>query len=109
MPKSKELQRIQFEASPRQIADMDEMEEACEFNTRKDLIAHALGFWRWAVMEARKGNEIASVDEKAQVVKVVHVPALENARRNYPPAIGPATARLLENEESAIGRTRPVG
>lgn len=75
--------RVQFDLSPERLAELDQLMAVCEFDTRKDLFNTALSFFEAAVEEARRGRDIAVVDEAAGSYSRLVLPALSRVARRH--------------------------
>ncbi|MBB4286497.1 hypothetical protein [Roseospira goensis] len=74
--------RVQFDLTPERLAELDHLMAVCGFETRKELFNTALSFFEAAVEEARKGNDIAAVNEEAQTYSRLVLPALARVTRS---------------------------
>jgi len=73
--------RVQFDLTPERLAELDHLMEVCGFDTRKELFNNALSFFEAVVEEARKGNDIAAVNEDAKTYSKLVLPALARVAR----------------------------
>jgi hypothetical protein len=74
--------RVQLDLAPPQMERLNWLMNACDLETRKDLVNTALSLLEWAVVEVRKGRVIASVDKEAKHIVELTMPALADAARN---------------------------
>ncbi len=74
--------RVQLDLAPAQIERLNWLMEACALDTRKELFNTALSLFEWAVIEARKGRTVASIDKGAKHIAELAMPALSDAVRN---------------------------
>jgi hypothetical protein len=73
--------RVQFDLLPHRLAELDQLMEFCDLNSRKDLFDNAMTLFEWAVHEVRAGRAVASYDRNADHVEIVRFPVLDNAAR----------------------------
>lgn len=74
-------QRIQFDLSPDQVADLDKLIELCGLSGRKDLFNNALSLFEWVVQERLQGRRIASVSDDEKSYREIQIPALMKIRK----------------------------
>jgi hypothetical protein len=68
--------RFQFELPLQKARELEELMRECGVETKKDFINNALSLLKWAVRETKRGNAIASVDEKHGKYRELHMPIL---------------------------------
>ncbi len=73
--------RVQLDLSPERLKELDDLMAVCGFDTRKELFNNALSFFEAVVEEARKGNDIAAVNEDAKTYSKLVLPALAQVAR----------------------------
>jgi len=73
--------RVQLDLSSERLKELDDLMAVCGFETRKELFNNALSFFEAVVEEARKGNDIAAVNEGAQTYSKLVLPALAQVAR----------------------------
>ena len=72
-----EIVRMQFEL-PRDKADeLDVLMSETGIGTKKELFNNALTLLKWALKETRRGNTIASIDEKHGKYRELQMPILD--------------------------------
>jgi hypothetical protein len=74
-------QRIQFDLSPDQVAELDGLIELCGLASRKDLFNNALSLFQWVVQERLQGRRIASISDDETSYREIQMPALMNVRK----------------------------
>lgn len=85
--------RLQIDATPERVAEMDRLMELCGVATRKELLNNALTLLDWAVTEFARGSAIVSVDEGTDRIRELQMPILSNARANRQHAAAPMKAQ----------------
>jgi hypothetical protein len=73
--------RLNFEFPEERIEDLKQLQAATGTDSMKDLVNNALTILEWAVEEARKGNEIAAVNESEEIYRVLVTPLLQRVVR----------------------------
>ncbi len=73
MPK---MIRIQFELPEDKLDDLEKLMNESAITTKKDLLNNAVTLFDWAISERKKGNIIASIDERTGRTKELIMPAL---------------------------------
>jgi metal-responsive CopG/Arc/MetJ family transcriptional regulator len=73
--------RIQLDMPDERVKELDALMETTGASTRKELFNNALTLFEWAVKEKKHGRMIASVDEQANHMKELLMPALESVRK----------------------------
>lgn len=73
--------RVQLDLSPERLKELDDLMAVCGFDTRKELFNNALSFFEAVVEEARKGNDIAAVNEDEKTYSKLVLPALAQVAR----------------------------
>ena len=73
--------RVQLDLSPERLKELDDLMAVCGFETRKELFNNALLFFEAVVEEARKGNDIAAVNEDEKTYSNLVLPALARVAR----------------------------
>ena len=73
--------RMNFEFSEERIQDLQQLREDIGAESMKDLANNAFTLLEWAVNETKNGNEIAAVNEKEKVYRVLIMPLLRNVAR----------------------------
>jgi hypothetical protein len=68
--------------TPSMVQMMDQMMDACEFKTRKELFDNAFTIFLWAVRTAQEGKDVGSFDTKTGVLEKIKFPALQAAAYN---------------------------
>lgn len=71
--------RMQLDLPASRVEKLDKLMKDTDLSTRKELFNNALSLFEWAVKEAKKGNVIASVNEKEDSYREIHMPALSAA------------------------------
>jgi len=75
--------RLQFEFYEDRINDLKRLKEETGSETLKELFNNALTMFEWAVEEVKNGNEIAAVNEREKVFRVLVTPLLERVAKRY--------------------------
>lgn len=75
--KANDVVRIQFDVRRAHLDLIDELQEACGLETRKELFNNAVALMKWAVQARLSGRRIASYDPVGDDVEVVALPALD--------------------------------
>ena len=75
--------RLQFEFSEDRINDLKRLKEETGSETLKELFNNALTMFEWGVEEVKNGNEIAAVNEREKVFRVLVTPLLERVAKRY--------------------------
>ena len=68
---------IRIEISTERLKEIDDMMEQAGFVTRRDLFNNSFSLLQWVIEETKKGNVIASVNEKEELYKPLHMSAIE--------------------------------
>lgn len=71
--------RIQFDLTPEQHANLEELTGVTQSPTKKDFFVNAITLLGWAVKERQAGRKIMSVDEGTGAQKELVMPILERA------------------------------
>ena len=58
--------RVQIDLAEARVRELEELMKVCGVSTKKELFNNALTLLEWAVREVRKGNSIASVNDREQ-------------------------------------------
>lgn len=74
--------RINLEFSEERVGDLKKLLEETDTSSMKDLVNNAFTVLEWAVEETKAGNEIAAVNEKEQVYRVLAMPILRRVRNS---------------------------
>lgn len=73
-----DIVRIQFELPKDKADELENLMKETGILTKKELFNNALTLLKWAVRETRRGNSIASVDEKHGKYRELQMPILSN-------------------------------
>ncbi|MGC2742791.1 MAG: hypothetical protein WA672_06360 [Candidatus Angelobacter sp.] len=73
--------RMNFEFTEERIQDLQQLREDIGAESMKDLANNAFTLLEWAVNETKNGNEIAAVNEREKVYRVLIMPLLRNVAR----------------------------
>ena len=73
--------RLNLEVDKAQMDSLKALVERTGANSMKDLINNSLTILEWAADETSKGNEIAAVNEKTSVYRVLVIPLLQNVSK----------------------------
>ncbi|HEX9768405.1 MAG TPA: hypothetical protein VGA50_04440 [Kiloniellales bacterium] len=71
--------RLQFDLVASRVAELDQIMADCGIDTRKELFDNALTLLQWAVREVKRGNIIASVNEREERYRELQMPILLRA------------------------------
>jgi hypothetical protein len=96
MIKGVAMPRLNFDVSDEQMESLKLLQKNAGLQTMKDLINNSLSVFEWAVEETESGNEIASVNEEAEIYRVLATPSLQHVARKFRkhrPAAVAATTR----------------
>ena len=74
--------RLNFEFSEQRVGDLKKLLEETQTDSMKDLVNNAFTVLEWAVEETKAGNEIAAVNEKEQVYRVLAMPILRRVKNS---------------------------
>jgi hypothetical protein len=86
--------RFQFELPAARAKEIEELMRECGVETKKDFINNALSLLKWAIRETKRGNSIASVDEKNGKYREINMPILS--------AVAPPEEDGEETEEDSV-------
>jgi hypothetical protein len=75
-----EIVRIQFELPKDKADELETLMRDAGVGTKKELFNNALTLLKWAIKETRRGNAIASIDEKNGKYRELQMPILESPR-----------------------------
>jgi hypothetical protein len=92
--------RLNLEISNAKMDALKALQKQTGAGSMKDLVNNALTIFEWTVNETAKGNEIAAVNEKEEVYRVLITPLLENAKNSSHP---PKAASVEIAEPAGIG------
>jgi len=70
--------RLQLDLTDARVAQLDRIMEEADLSTRKELFNNALSMFEWAVKEVKRGNVIASINEKDGKYRELHMPSLSS-------------------------------
>jgi hypothetical protein len=73
--------RLNFEFSDQRVEDLKRFLAATDTDTMKDLVNNAFTILEWAVDETNAGNEIAAVNERNEVYRVLVTPILQRVAK----------------------------
>ncbi len=73
--------RLNFEFSDQRVEDLKHVLAATDTDTMKDLVNNAFTILEWAVDETKAGNEIAAVNERNEVYRVLVTPILQRVAK----------------------------
>jgi hypothetical protein len=73
------LYKLQVELSPSQLALLNELQEAGDLRTKKDLLDNAFTLLKWAVKQKQEGNLIVSMNKQTGAVRELEYPYLQHA------------------------------
>jgi hypothetical protein len=73
--------RLNFEFSDQRVEDLKHVLAATDTDTMKDLVNNAFTILEWAVDETKAGNEIAAVNERDEVYRVLVTPILQRVAK----------------------------
>jgi hypothetical protein len=73
--------RLNFEFSEQRVEDLKRFLAATGAETMKDLVNNAFTILEWAVDETNAGNEIAAVNERNEVYRVLVTPILQRVAK----------------------------
>ena len=78
--KNKDL-RIQFEISNNRLKEFEGLMDETGVATKKELLNNALTLLEWAIEEQKKGNIIASLDERAKKYRELVMPIFRRVKQ----------------------------
>ena len=73
--------RLNLEFSEERINDLRRLRDETGTQTMKDLVNNAFTILEWAINETRAGNEIAAVNERDHIYRVLVTEILQRAAR----------------------------
>jgi len=73
--------RLNLAFSEQRVGDLKRLLDETDTTTMKDLVNNAFTILEWAVDETNAGNEIAAVNEKKQVFRVLITPILQKVAK----------------------------
>lgn len=73
--------RVQFEATPERLEELDELQRRLRLNSRTELLNTALTLLEWAADQVAEGRGLASIDRDGGVYREMVMPALKHATR----------------------------
>ncbi len=76
------MARLQLDLSDTSDALIERLRTLCDRSSKKDVVENALTLLAWAANEVFEGRKIAAVDESANVMRVIHMPAFDAAARH---------------------------
>jgi hypothetical protein len=74
--------RLQLNLTDTSDKLIERIQILCDLKTKTDVVENALLLLGWAAGEASKGRAIGSIDQKNNIYKEIHTPALEGAKSN---------------------------
>ncbi len=78
------LYKLQVELSPGQLETLNELQEAGDLRTKKELLDNAFTLLKWAVRQKQEGHLIVSVNQKTGAVRELEFPYLQRAAEKRP-------------------------
>jgi len=84
------LYKLQVELNPGQLEILNELQEAGDLRTKKELLDNAFTLLKWAVRQKQEGNLIVSMNKQTAVVRELEFPYLQRAAEKRPPGSGPS-------------------
>jgi hypothetical protein len=72
--------RLQIDVPENKYAELEALIKECGFATKKEFFDNAVTLFKWAVGQARRGNSIAAVDERAGKFTELQMPFLEHVK-----------------------------
>lgn len=110
-----DFKRLQFDMTEDRLILFDKMVVDCGLRTRKDLFDYAMTLLKWAIEEAKAGNQVASFDRKTTSVELLKVPILDHVRalaqeaeaperQSRPPRAGKISATSRKPSLIAVGK-----
>ena len=73
--------RLNFEFSEQRVGDLKKLVEETGTDSMKDLVNNAFTILEWAVDETKAGNEIAAVNGREEVYRVLIAPILQRVAK----------------------------
>jgi len=73
--------RVQFDLPASKIAQLEELMEETDSETRRELFNNALTLLQWAIEQRQEGYEIASYHREHKDLHIVKMPALNHVTR----------------------------
>lgn len=74
------MPRLQIDVTEQALWSIEALMKECGLTKKKDLFNNALTLFKWAVSERKKGNVVASIDERTQKYRELHMPVLDEVR-----------------------------
>jgi hypothetical protein len=78
------LYKLQVELSDGQLEILNELQEAGDLRTKKELLDNAFTLLKWAVRQKREGNLIVSLNKETGAVRELEFPYLQRAAEKRP-------------------------
>ncbi len=99
--------RLNLEISNAHMDALKALQKRTGAGSMKDLVNHALTMLEWAVDETAKGNEIAAVNEKKEVYRVLITPLLQHVKNSKEKEN--AKKPMWQPMENAVETSEPAG
>ncbi|MGY3438557.1 MULTISPECIES: hypothetical protein [unclassified Marinovum] len=97
---TKSTTRVQLDLSPKEVARLNAVMEACDIHTRKELFNNAFTALEWMVRERRCGREVYSTEQDSEIRYALQLPALNNVELGADAAEAKCGAGSHEMQES---------
>lgn len=97
---TKSTTRVQLDLSPKEVARLNAVMEACDIQTRKELFNNAFTALEWMVRERRCGREVYSTEQYSEVRYALQLPALNNVELGADAAKPQCKAATQEMQKS---------
>lgn len=75
--------RVQLDIPDNKFREIEALMEECGFKTKKEFFDNAVTLLKWTVKQAKKGNLIASVDERANKYTELQMPFIEHVSSSH--------------------------
>ena len=76
--------KLQVEMTPAQLQLLDELQEAGDLRTKKELLDNAFTLLKWAVRKKQEGDLIISMDPQTGAMRELELPYLQRAKEKGP-------------------------
>lgn len=78
-----EIVRIQFELPKDKADEIEKLMQDAGVPTKKELFNNALTLLKWALRETKRGNSIASIDEKHGKYRELQMPIFSTSTSDF--------------------------
>jgi hypothetical protein len=95
------LYKLQVELNPGQLEILNELQEAGDLRTKKELLDNAFTLLKWAVRQKQEGNLIVSMNKQTGAVRELEFPYLQRAAEKRPTDSVPS-GTVKEQETPAL-------